>query len=130
MHRFKCILLIDDDEATNFLNTLCIEAEGLAERVEVALNGEQGLEKLTLLQGECNPELILLDINMPVMDGFDFLLEFEKLSLDFKPRVIVLTSSQNPTDVKRVQNFKDVGLINKPLTAFKLISLLNQQTGE
>jgi CheY-like chemotaxis protein len=75
---------------------------------------------------ELIPEVIFLDINMPIMDGFQFIEEFDKLAKEFKSRskIVMLTTSVNPTDIERSQkNNYIVKYINKPLTQEMLTSL-------
>jgi CheY-like chemotaxis protein len=123
----KCILLIDDDEISNYLTEITIKEHGLALKVETALNGEEGLDKLKALIKDRNEEipiLILLDIKMPVMDGFGFLEKFNELDLENKPTVVILTSSLNPKDMLLAKEFDIKGYLNKPLSADELRNLL------
>ena len=125
----NCILLVDDDEINNYLNRLLIEKSGIDVNVEVALNGLMALEYLTSTGDyEENktfpkPELIFLDINMPRMNGWEFLDEYEKLDDNQKGGIIIamLTSSNNADDLNTAK--EEYGLpayIYKPLTLKKI----------
>lgn len=120
MRRVRKILLIDDDEITCYLEKSLLEDLEVAEEV-VCING--GYEALDYLQ-ECKerqvyPDLIFLDINMPGMDGFEFLKRLEALeSYEVqKLHIVMLTSSVNIRDVQRAASFGDLlkGYITKPL---------------
>ena len=87
MKKLKRFLLIDDSKATNFFNKTIIEKVGCVEEVVVAENGKDALD---ILKNEIVPEIIFLDINMPVMDGWDFLTEYQRLNDDYKGSIIVL----------------------------------------
>jgi CheY-like chemotaxis protein len=71
MKKLNCILLVEDDDTTNFYNQFLIENLSIADQVAVALNGQEALEYLEKAgHGDAvTPDLILLDINMPVMNG-------------------------------------------------------------
>lgn len=126
-----CILLVDDDEATNFLNTRVIKKVDPEVDIQVAYNGKEALEYLKgFAPGEaCRvPNLIFLDINMPGMDGWEFLEEYKKLPDEQtkKIRILMLTTSMNPDEEKRAINIPEVkGFINKPLTPEKLERIIN-----
>ena len=77
MDKYKKILLVDDDETSNFLNELLIKGMDIVEEVSIASNGQEALNYLENESGSF-PQLIFLDLNMPVMDGFEFLEAFEK----------------------------------------------------
>ena len=131
----NCVLLVDDDDVNNYLNKLLIKKSGVDVHVEVALNGLIALEYLTST-GQYNgnttfprPELILLDINMPRMNGWEFLDEYEKLDDDKKGGIIItmLTSSNNADDVNTALNEYGVpSYIYKPLTTEKLQNLFDK----
>jgi len=91
--KLSCVLLVDDDEPTNFLNRIILEEAGCAERIEVAQSGQAALSYLQKA-GEHgpggvvypNPSLIFLDINMPAMDGWEFLSRYKTLTMPKKQR--------------------------------------------
>jgi CheY-like chemotaxis protein len=109
-------LLIDDDEAFNFLNRIILDSKIAGCKVDEALNGEAALALLAK-QEEC-PDVILLDLNMPGMDGFELLDEFEKNNKCFGySKIFILTSSAREED--RLNGFAHksvVGYLGKPLS--------------
>ena len=129
--KLKCVMLIDDDEPTNFLNRMVVEEMDCAEHIQVIPNAKQALEYLKAASSgggdKCTPELIFLDINMPAMDGWEFLAEYEKLSAEQKSKVIVvmLTTSFNPEDRLRAMQTNSVAAFrNKPLSVEILQEIL------
>lgn len=110
--RLKCILLIDDREDCNYMHKLILESMDCVEKVETAMDGMQALDFLGRTQDgiHLKPEIIFLDINMPVMDGWEFLEEFENLNADQKDGtvLIMLSSSVNPKDKERALANKNV----------------------
>jgi len=90
------------------------------------MNGEEALDFIKNNTEDIHPELILLDINMPVMDGFEFLQEYNKVDFNgkLKPHIIMLTTSTNPTDVDKVKKSDITGYINKPLTESKIMEII------
>ena len=129
MPKLSCVLLVDDDQTTNYLSQLLLKRLDVAEKVVVALNGKEALELLDEhYPGTCveRPMLILLDVKMPVMDGFAFLQAFEQLDLPEKESiaVVMLTTSLHPQDVERVKQLNIAGYLNKPLTEAKIRDIL------
>lgn len=123
MGKYRRIILIDDDEITNFINENLIYEAGLGDHVEASVAAEEVLEEITHSRHEETfPMLILLDLKMPVFDGFDFLEEFNRLdhSLSSKIKIVVLTSSENPRDLERLHALGYQEYIIKPLTKEKL----------
>ncbi|MBC7387607.1 MAG: response regulator [Opitutaceae bacterium] len=124
--QFHCVMLVDDDEISNFISEKIIKNLNITNNVKVVSNGKLALH---FVKENCDhsesqplcPDFILLDINMPVMDGFQFLDEFSKLSVPGfeKIKIIILTSSNNPKDVASAEKYKIDGYINKPLSKEK-----------
>jgi CheY-like chemotaxis protein len=119
--KLDCVLLIDDDDVTNFMNRMIIAREEIANHIEVALNGKEAIEYLCQNPTEkATPKsiLILLDINMPVMDGWEFLQAYHDLHGVQSGQIIIfmLTTSSNPGDKLRAEKIPEVaGFLNKPL---------------
>jgi CheY-like chemotaxis protein len=119
------ILMIEDDSITQMLNKLVMKHTQFCDSVEVVSNGDMAIEYLEnlILNGTKTslkkPDLILLDLNMPVMDGWDFLEMYkQKYALHFPgTKILVLSSSVNPKDEERAsQDPFIIGFENKPLS--------------
>ncbi|GGA96947.1 response regulator [Puia dinghuensis] len=125
--QLNCILLIDDDEPTNFLNKLTLEQAGCARQIHVAQSGQEALDYLR--NANPRPDLIFLDINMPAMDGWEFLERYRNLPAAKKADIvlIMLTTSLNPDDEIRTRSIPEVsGFENKPLSHDQLGNLLKK----
>ncbi|TRX59611.1 response regulator [Fulvivirga sp. M361] len=114
-------MLVDDNDTDNFISKRIIEITKFANRVEVKNSGKSALDYLRENQDNIDdlPNLIFLDINMPIVDGFVFLYEFEKFSdvIKDKCKVIILSSSDNKRDIDKIVNNNHViKFITKPLT--------------
>lgn len=112
------ILLIDDNPDDNFFHTKVIRESRISEHVEVCTDGIEALEYLSKPNGNRMPDIIFLDINMPKINGWEFLELYQKLEVNQDKEVIVimLTTSPNPEDVRRVEELAILKrLINKPL---------------
>jgi CheY-like chemotaxis protein len=126
------VMLVDDNDTDNFISKRIIEITRFASRVEVKSSGKAALDYLRDNQhtAENLPNLIFLDINMPIVDGFVFLYEFEKFSEMVRNRckVIILSSSDNKRDIDKIVNNNHViKFITKPLTEVALDEIrLNQ----
>ncbi|EPR66419.1 response regulator [Cyclobacterium qasimii] len=119
--KLKNILLVDDDSATNFFHKIVIKRTGFSGNVSVV---ENGLEAVEFLQ-DCadgkhlQPDLILLDINMPIMNAWEFLEKFKELALSKSGTmvIIMLSTSLNPDDELRAKNIDEIAdFRQKPLS--------------
>jgi CheY-like chemotaxis protein len=128
--QLNCILLIDDDEPTNFLNRLTLEQAGFTHTLRVAQSGQEALNYL--LNADTNnprPDLIFLDVNMPAMDGWEFLERYRSLPADRKADIvlIMLTTSLNPDDELRTRAIAEVsGFEHKPLSQYRVEKLIEK----
>lgn len=125
----KRILLIDDDEISNFLNQSMIKKSGLFEEVNVLNSAVSALDFLRKLESENEPfpDVILLDLMMPVMDGFEFLKELDAIDqgLQKSLKIVMLTSSLDPKDrITAMNNPKVIGFLSKPINQTKISELL------
>lgn len=132
-NKLNCILLVDDDEPTNFLNRMILQDVDCAENVEVVESGNEALKYLENATGKDGnsplPELIFLDINMPAMNGWEFLEQYSTLDKQHKANVVIvmLTTSLNPDDREKASSMPDVsGFETKPLNPEKLKSILEK----
>lgn len=115
---YKSVLLVDDDQVSCFINERILKTFGVTALIHTVNNGQ---EALNFMQENDNnydrfPDLILLDLHMPVMNGFEFMEDFLKLSYQGEaPKILILTSSANPVDKEKVEQYPIMGYINKPL---------------
>lgn len=129
MPKLSCVLLVDDDQTTNYLNQLLLKRLNVTDKLVVALNGAEALQQLQLHSenaSEDQPILVLLDVKMPVMNGFEFLEAFDQLPQLQKQAIIIvmLTTSLHPQDVSRLEKLPIAGLLNKPLTKEKVDNIM------
>ncbi|MBC7390046.1 MAG: response regulator [Opitutaceae bacterium] len=124
--KFKRILLVDDELICNYISIKWVRRLQIAEDIHVLTNGKQALEFIreSFENGENDncPDLILLDIKMPVMDGIEFLKEFHnsKLPCKDKIKIVLLTSSLDNIDVKEASRYNIHGYLEKPLNREKI----------
>jgi CheY-like chemotaxis protein len=121
--KYDSVLLIDEDDIDNFINERMITTSNFAKRVIVKTSAISALEYLKeITSPESYPKIIFLDLNMPVMDGFGFLEEFDKLAkqnpaLAETSKIIVLSSSISPADINKAStNPYVIKYLNKPLS--------------
>lgn len=128
--KLRSVLLVDDDYTSNILCETIIKRLDIAEEIEVVDNGEDAFQfiKETCFTDKC-PELILLDINMPVLNGLEFL-EAYRLLNSFHAKVIlaVLTSSSFEGDIEAARKLGVDDYILKPLTSQKLLDLIEKHS--
>lgn len=125
--KINCIALVDDDEVTNFLNKRLVESSGLFNHILTFSNGKEILDYMTDGDG-VEPDVILLDINMPVMNGFDFLEHHKNLPNANKAEMVIamLTTSLLEKDRIRAEALEITEYVEKPLSVDKLKVLLNK----
>ncbi len=134
MAKYHAVMLIDDNEIDNLINQKIIESSGICNHIFTHTGGRSAIEFLKNAEKiadsagkkELMPEIIFLDIDMPLMDGFQFLDEFENLSQNIREhcKIVMLTSSINSKDVRRSKRYANVKeYINKPLTKESLKAL-------
>jgi CheY-like chemotaxis protein len=122
--KYRAVMLIDDNEIDNLINQKMIEASSITENIYTHTGAKSAIEFLKNMEkmdvaDKVLPDVIFLDIDMPLMDGFQFLDEFANLSqvTRKKCRIIMLTSSINPQDFNRAKKYENVKLyLNKPLS--------------
>lgn len=129
--KFKSILLIDDDDASNFLNRMLLNKANVGDHIDVALNGREALNKLQAIidsgKMEDFPEIIFLDLNMPVLDGWEFLEGFNTFPKAVKERVLgiyLLTTSLRESDRQKARKNPYIqDFVEKPITLEYLDSI-------
>ena len=128
----KAVLLVDDDHSTNHYHEIMLTDWGVTEKIYKVSNGQEALNFLRTQECE-KPSLIMLDINMPVMNGFEFLEEYEKLEDQFKVSYVVfmLTSSLHAKDINRAKDFETLnGYCEKPMTEEMIQQILDKIMAE
>jgi CheY-like chemotaxis protein len=133
MKKLRGILLVDDNDTSNFLNERLLKRMAITDEIKILSNGKNAFDYLEKLNregkasSETKPELILMDINMPVVDGFEFLELYQNLDEQFRQDIMVaiLSTSNHPQDTSRAKDF-NAYYITKPLTIDKVEVLLSR----
>lgn len=127
MKKVDLAYIIDDDEIIIYLTDKLIRKGNFCERVQTFTGAEDALETLkqAIASGEDIPEVILFDLNMPNMNGWEFIEEFKKLKFEKEIPTFVFTSSIDPSDKQRSYQYPEIrDFITKPLTVHKLDKIL------
>jgi CheY-like chemotaxis protein len=119
--KLRCVMLVDDDNNDNFFHEREIKKTNESTIIITKNNGLEALEylKSQKYNNDMHPDLIFLDINMPKMNGWDFLKEYSNLDKKLQSRaiIIMLSTSKNPEDISREKTWSIVSdYIKKPLT--------------
>ena len=122
------ILIIDDDEINNFIAAKLIDKIPPKAKVSTCVNGQEGINFVRNKLNNQNefPDIIFLDINMPLMNGWEFLEEYEQIKNDIKKKVTInmLSSSVYNDDITKAETYSTVNkFISKPLTIDKIKDL-------
>jgi CheY-like chemotaxis protein len=125
----KEVLLVDDDSIINFINVAMLKHVGISEGVHIANNGVEALDLINgyFIGQRSLPNVILLDLNMPVMDGFAFIEAFQRIQVPGKQHVqiVVLTSSNSPVDMDRAMKLGVRNYLVKPISEADLLKVLS-----
>lgn len=129
MKTIDSLYLIDDDDIFQFLAQRTIEETKIVSQIKIFSNGKEAIDFIdkAIANLEPMPEVILLDLSMPVMDGWGFLENFLLLKpkIGKKIYIYILSSSINPSDIERAQAINDVtDYVVKPITKDKFIALI------
>jgi CheY-like chemotaxis protein len=121
----KSILVVDDDQICNFLTVNALKKAGVKGNIDVVLNGLEAINKLK--EKNIFPDLILLDINMPVMDGIGFLKNYKFEGFEGKTKIVMYTSSVREIDKYQAFEYKDVfDFIQKPISQKQVVRLIKE----
>ena len=117
------VLLVEDDEVANYITEIALKRCGIKD-VHVSFNG---LDALDVLENEkIEPDIILLDLNMPMIGGLEFLQKSYEMEIGQKARIFILTSSIRPEDKTKASEFENVeGYLEKPLNEKKIKNMLS-----
>ena len=122
------ILIIDDSQIDLPVSALLLKNKFHNAEIHLANSAAKGLEWLRAHQDELdNGLVILLDVRMPEMDGFEFLTAYEQLpeSVKNNTRIIMLSSTLDPFDIQKARSNKYVKtVLNKPLPVSDLVNIL------
>ncbi|MCW2120557.1 response regulator [Flavobacterium sp. 7A] len=129
MKKIDQVCIIDDDPTHLFITKKYVELSGLVENIIVYKNGKEAFDKLQAIfrASEKLPEIILLDLNMPIWDGWQFLEEFLKIPIQSKIHIFILTSSVNLDDKIQADKFNINGkYLVKPITFGEIKTMLSK----
>ena len=124
-------MLVDDDEINNFITVKLIKKAYPDAVLSAFLNGHLAIDKLKNIitnNPENIPDFILLDINMPVMNGWEFLEEYKVLNIDAdkKITIYILSSSVFSNDIDKAKSYESVAnFISKPLNLESIKEVFN-----
>ena len=124
------ILLVEDEEINNYIATRLIQKALPGAAVTSCLHGKYAIDLLTEMKNDPAklPDIILLDINMPVMNGWEFLDEYNHRNIDpqGKSAIYILSSSVFSEDINRARTYSQVkDFIRKPLDVTRIREILN-----
>jgi len=123
----KNVLLVDDDKISNFINSKVLSRTGMVKELHTAMNGKEALDHINKSGTKWSPDVIFVDLNMPVMDGFQFIEAFSKLdhSKTDKVKLVIVTSSEDPEDMARARSLGVKDYLVKPMKEADILRILN-----
>lgn len=123
--KYSSVMLVDDSDMDNMLNKMILQTVKFSESILVFKSSVAALAYLKKEKNPVNiPELILLDINMPEMNGFEFMEEFQKLppKISSYTKVYIISSSDDPIDINHASKYKSIiKYLKKPLNRLELM---------
>jgi CheY-like chemotaxis protein len=133
MPKLTKVLLVDDDEITTYLNVHLLKQLAVTDELLVAHNGLEALQTLEQTydasDAPAEPLLVLLDVNMPVMNGVEFLQTYQQHPLAQKSQlvIVVLTTSEHSRDLEHIKTLAVAAdILTKPLTREKVETILHR----
>lgn len=122
------VLIVDDDAGVLFLHNLMVRESGISENINTFNSADKGLSFLRSRIENGKKFLVFLDINMPVISGWDFLETLEHLDPDINVYVVMVTSSVNRSDREKASEYSHViDFLEKPLTIDTCTEIMNHQ---
>ena len=127
--KFKYVVLIDDDPAVNYYHKYMIEGADFTDNILVGQSIEEALEILMEFQevNDIDPSLVVLDVNMPKYNGFEFVMKYYDIFQELRRRnvmIIFLTTSRNPSDIDKASQLDVISdYKQKPMTESMLMEL-------
>jgi CheY-like chemotaxis protein len=138
--KLTCVLIVDDDEPTNYLHHLIIDQANCVHNIQTTYSGQEALEYLSLSgKFQTNnmdypqPDIIFLDINMPGITGWEFLDKYKSLKNGQKDKtvIVVLTTSPNPDEEEKAKKIPEISEYKqKPFTSKMLDDILKNYFGD
>ena len=134
--KFKYIVLIDDDDAVNYYHQYVLENMNCTENILIGRNIDDAVKILKTVQeiNDVDPSLVILDVNMPRYNGFEFVTKYYDVFQELKRRnimIIFLTTSNNPQDIEKANELEIVSdYKQKPMTEEMIIELQNKVYAE
>ena len=130
MPKFDTVCIIDDDPIFVFGTKRIMEIADFCQSFMIFRNGKEAFDNLKsiIITNQKLPDLILLDLNMPIWDGWTFLDEFVKIPCKNPITIYIMTSSIDPADVERAKTYDAVSnYLVKPITLDELKSIINEK---
>lgn len=123
------LAIIDDDDIYRFTVERILQRSGVAQSIRTFDNGAAALSYFEEADPDTLPDVILLDLNMPIMDGWSFLEKFRDLEPPVRKQItiFIVSSSINPSDHERARTISEVeGFLVKPILPEELQRMLQQ----
>jgi CheY-like chemotaxis protein len=125
MSKFNKILLVEDDLIDAYLSKMVLQQMDISEEIVLCKDGREALHCIETYKDTSSPDLILLDIQMPGMDGIEFLQELRKTYSD-NFTIVILSSSSHPKDIAYAGRYEACYYLVKPLTEEKVKKMIER----